>query len=319
MLLNVCSTAWIKPTPTPDEEAFETIKTAISCVPAGQKLFINSGEFYGPNEANLRLIARFFTKYPELADKTFLSVKGGVSFVKRAPDASPENLRRSVDACNAALDGKKRMDLFECARVDTDVSVEDTMKTLKTLVDEGKFDHIGLSEVSAATIERANKIVGVAAVEIEVSPWSYEEETKKVIATTQKLGIPIAAYSPLGRGFLVGLKKSDLEGGDMRGHLSRLQDDALDQNQKIINAVSSIAEKKNVTAAQLCLAWVCALGPHMVPIPGSVRATRVKENLEAGNVVMSESEIQEISGLLDTHPVKGGRYAGGDTELRLWG
>ncbi|KAG9002793.1 hypothetical protein FRB94_004739 [Tulasnella sp. JGI-2019a] len=313
---------WVNPIPISDEQAFETIKTAISSVPRGQKLFINSSEFYGtnPREANLHLIARFFDKYPELADRTFLSVKGGVGANDLAPDSSADNLCRSVDACNAALNGKKRMDLFECARIDPRVSVEDTMRTLKQLVKEGKFDHIGLSEVSAETVERANKIVGVAAVEIEVSPWSYEEETKKVIATTQKLGISVVAYSPLGRGFLTGkLKKSDLAEGDMRGHLSRLRDDVVDHNQKIVDTIVAMAEKKNVTAAQLCLAWVTSLGSQIVPIPGSGKAERVKENLEAGAIILSEEEIEEISGLMDKHPVKGGRYADGPTDAYLWG
>ncbi|KAG8852673.1 hypothetical protein FRB96_008529 [Tulasnella sp. 330] len=297
-------------TPTPDEQAFETIKTTILSIPSDQKLLVNSGEFYGKisPEANLHLVARFFTKYPELAERMFLSVKGGLSLPSMKPDSTPEGLRRSVDACNAALDGKKRIDLFQCARVDKNVPIEETMKTLKALAEEGKFDHIGMSE-----------IVGIAAVEIEVSPWSYEEETKKVIATTHKLGIPIAAYSPLGRGFLTGLKKSDLAESDWRRYLTRIQDDVMNHNQKIIDVVLSIAEKKEVTAAQLCLAWVCALGSQMVPIPGSVKAARMKENLDAGKVVLSESEREEISGLLDKYPVKGGRYAGGPTETDLWG
>jgi pyridoxine 4-dehydrogenase len=95
------------------------------------------------------------------------------------PDASPENLRRSVTAINEALDGAKRLDLFECARVDPKVSIEDTVKTLKDLVDEGLFDYIGLSECAADTLRRAHKVHPITAVEIEVSLWSYESETKK--------------------------------------------------------------------------------------------------------------------------------------------
>ncbi|KAG9002790.1 hypothetical protein FRB94_004736 [Tulasnella sp. JGI-2019a] len=310
------------PIPISDDQAFEAIKTAISCVPENQKLLINSAEFYGrnPRVANLHLVARFFDKYPELADRTFLSVKGGLGVSDFTPDSSTDNLRRSVDACNAALNGKKRIDLFECARVDKRVPIEEAMKTLKGFVEEGKFDHIGLSEVSAETIEKANKIVGVVAVEIEVSPWSYEEETKKVIAATQRLGITVVAYSPLGRGFLTGkLKKSDLAEGDWRSHLARVQDNVADNNQKIVNALMAIAEKKNVTAAQLCLAWVASLGSQVVSIPGSGKAARVKENLEAGAIILSEEDVKEISGLLDKYPVKGGRYADDQSDAHLWG
>jgi pyridoxine 4-dehydrogenase len=184
--------------PIPDEQAFESIKAGIDALPQGVKAFLNGGmhccrrspillmltrfcpgEFYGPDRSNLTLISRFFKKYPEYADRAFLSIKGGLADGKLAPDASPENLRRSVTAINEALDGAKRLDLFECARVDPNVSIEETVKSLKALIDEGLFDYIGLSETAADTLRRANKVHPIAAVEIEVSLWSYEEETKK--------------------------------------------------------------------------------------------------------------------------------------------
>ncbi|KAG8914822.1 hypothetical protein FRC00_010578, partial [Tulasnella sp. 408] len=256
------------PNPVPDEQAFAAIKAAIDLVPADEKLLINSGEFYGGQEhftANLELIARFFTKYPELADRTFLSVKGGTTATAiHIVDGSPENLRRSVDAVNKALDGKKRLDLFECARVDPKIPIEQVMESLNGLVKEGKFDHIGVSEISAETLKKAAAVAPIAAVEIEVSPWSYEEETKKVIATAEDLKIPVIAYSPLGRGFLTGqLKKEDLPEGDMRLRFARFQDEAMAHNQKIVDALSAIAQKKGVSNAQLSLAWVTNLGPHV--------------------------------------------------------
>jgi pyridoxine 4-dehydrogenase len=112
-------------------------------------------------------------------DRAFLSIKGAVNMEKRGPDSSPESLRRSVTAINKALDGAKRLDLFECARVDPHVPIEETVKSLKGLIDEGLFDHIGLSECSAETLRRAHAVHPIAAVEIEVSLFSYEEETKK--------------------------------------------------------------------------------------------------------------------------------------------
>jgi len=117
-------------------------------------------------------------------------------------------LRRCVDAINQHLRGFKRLDLFECARVDPKVPIEDQITTLAGLIKEGKFDYIGLSEANAATLARANKIYPIAAIEIEISPWSYEEEAKKVIATAKDLGVVVVAYSPLGRGFLTGQIKS---------------------------------------------------------------------------------------------------------------
>jgi Aldo/keto reductase family len=139
------------------------------------------GEFYGQGATptNLELVARFFEKYPSYADRAFLSVKGGVRHHSLEPDASPENLRRSVDYILEKLRGTKSLDLFECARNDPTYPVEDTLKVLQGFVKEGKFKFIGLSEVSAATVRRAHKVAPeVAAVEIEVSPWSYTQETK---------------------------------------------------------------------------------------------------------------------------------------------
>lgn len=175
------------------------------------------GEFYGPNmsPANLELLSRFYQKYPEYADKTFLSVKvcpkssprsdvnsifqGGLAPARLGPDGSsvfpvtlgallltqtptlgsPENLRRSVTFINEKLGGIKKMDLFEPARVPTNVPLEDMIKSLVELKNEGHFQHIGLSECSAATLRKAHAVYPITAVEIEVSMWSYEEETKR--------------------------------------------------------------------------------------------------------------------------------------------
>lgn len=108
---------------------------------------------------------------------------------------SPENLRRSVTNVNRVLRGKKKVDLFECSRVDHNYPIEETIRNLKVLRDEGLFDHIGMSECSAETLRRANAVHPIAAVEIEVNPWSMEPETRKVIATAQELDIAVCAYS----------------------------------------------------------------------------------------------------------------------------
>ncbi|KAG8985723.1 hypothetical protein FRB95_002317 [Tulasnella sp. JGI-2019a] len=304
-----------------DEDAFETIKAAIAYVPEGQRLLINSAEFYGwgLGTANLELLARFFTKYPELTNRMVLSVKGGMKLGTLVVDGSPENLRRSVDACNAALDGKKRIDIFACARVDKAIPIEEEIRALKALVEEGKFDHIGLSEVAAETIRRANSVHGIAAVEIEVSPWSYEDETRKVIATTQSLEIPIIAYSPLGGGLLTGkVKAAELPANDHRRMFSRFKEDVAEDNQKSVNALMEVAEKKGISAAQLSLAWVSSLGPNLVPIPGSVKVARTKENFEAAKLGLSEEELGEIDSALAKYPVKGSRFFPA-VEKGLWG
>jgi len=159
---------------TPDQEAFEAIKAGVDTLPPGAKMILNSGEFYAMDgsTANIELLARFYEKYPEYATKTFLSVKGRLG-------SSPDNLRQSVDLINEKLRGTKKLDLYESARVDPNIPIEDAIRTLAGFVKEGKFDHIGLSECRAETLRRANAVHPIAAVEIEVSPWSYEDETKK--------------------------------------------------------------------------------------------------------------------------------------------
>lgn len=308
------------PTPVPDEQAFEAIKQGVDAG-KGAKILLNSGEFYGQNlsAANLELLARFYKKYPEYAEKTVLCVKGGMSTELGRCDASLENLRRSIDNINAKLENTKRVDIFESARVDSHVSIEQAIKNMKILIDEGKFDHIGLSECSAETLRRANAVHPIASVEIEVSPWSYEEETKKVIAAAAELNITVLAYSPLGRGFLTGqiTKLEDIPEGDMRRHFDRFQPENFDHNLKLVDALKSIAERRGVTSGQLALAWVRSLGDHVVPIPGSSKSTRTLENLAASDVILTESEKGEIDAVLAQFSVKGNRYRADTTGL--WG
>lgn len=318
------SMTWRWPTSVPDEEAFAAIKAGVDALPPGTKQFLNSAEFYGQglSTANLELLARFFEKYPDYADRTFLSVKGGTLPGQLVSDGSRENLRRSVDAVLKALRGTKRLDLFEPARRDSKYEIEQYAESLKEMVKEGKFDHIGLSEVGAETIRRAHKVMPVAAVEIEVSLQSYEQKTKDVIATCKELSIPIIAYSPLGRGLLTGHIKNqqDLPEGDYRRTFSRFQDENAGNNLQLVDSLSSIATRKDITLAQLSIAWVGALGDHLIPLPGSSNAKRAIENQVAGDVELSAEDLAEIRLLLEKYPTKGGRYIDSlsDEQLHLW-
>lgn len=167
-----------RPTPIPDEDAFAAIKAGIDAVPPGAKMILNSGqwsfiqccqavrthnalgEFYGQDfsAVNIEFVARFFEKYPDYADRVFLSVKGGLLPDQLAVDGSRENLRRSVDDILKALRGTKKLDLFEPARRDPNYEIEHYAEVLNELVEEGKFDYIGLSEVGAETVRRAHKV-----------------------------------------------------------------------------------------------------------------------------------------------------------------
>ncbi|KAJ7151721.1 aldo/keto reductase [Mycena filopes] len=278
---------WI-PTPVPDEQCFEAIKAGIDALPAGTKMFLNSADFYAQDlgPANLEMLSRFFAKYPEYADKTFLSVKGAIK--DRAPANSPENIRASVERSQKALGPIKKIDLFQPARVDHS---------------EGKFAHVGISECHADTLRKVSALHPITAVEIEISPFAYEENQKKVIATATELGISVLAYSPLGRGVLGGNIKSqaDLPEGDMRHRFTRFKDaEILKHNLTIVEALEKIGKAKGVTVAQLCIAWVAALSPRVIPLPGSSKATRTLENLEAGDIVLSTEELTTINDTLAT-------------------
>ncbi|KAI0772528.1 aldo/keto reductase [Trametes elegans] len=315
------SMSWV-PKPAPDEQAFEAIKGGIDALPPGVKMVLNSAQFYGAGwgTANLEMLSRFFEKYPDYAERAWLMVKGGYNPDKPGLDNSPESLRRSVDISLNALRGKKTIDCFQPARVDPNFTIEDTVKTLVELKNEGKFGHIGLSEVSAATIRRAHAVHPIAIVEIEISPTSYEEETKKVIATATELDIAVAGYSPLGHGLLTGTitKREDIDPNDVRSHMSRFKEENLRHNLAIAEAIKSLAARKGCTPAQLCIAWVASLGDKVLPLPGSARKERTLENLAGGDVILTEDDKKEVAHVLETHPVKGGRYADGENE-QLWG
>ncbi|MBE3040983.1 aldo/keto reductase [Candidatus Bathyarchaeota archaeon] len=187
-----------RPEPCPEEQAFEAMRAALAtgCV------FWNGGEIYGtPSYNSMTLLERYFAKYPEDADKVVLSIKGAVDLKTLTPNSSPEGLRRSLDNVTGGLKGRKFVDMFECARRDPKHPLEETFGILnKEYVDTGKIGGISLSEVSAATIHEAVKITKVVAVEVELSLWSTDPLENGVAAACAEHGIPMIAYSPLGRG-----------------------------------------------------------------------------------------------------------------------
>ncbi|KAJ4475004.1 aldo/keto reductase [Lentinula aciculospora] len=309
------------PNPVSDEQAFEAIKAGVDSLPAGVKMFLNSGEFYdnswGPG--NLKLLSRFFIKYPDYTEKTFLSVKGAMS--ASGPDGSLQNLRRSVDNIQRELGSVKKLDLFEPARIDPKLTVETMMENLVILLKEHKFSHIGLSECNANTLRKAHSVYPITAVEIEVSPWAYEENQKAVIATATELNVSVLAYSPLGQGFLTGTIKSpvDLPDGDMRMKYDRFKEENFNTNLAIVEGLKAIATKKAITPAQLCIAWVASLGPTIIPLPGSSKASRTLENLHGGYVQLTQDELRAIKEVISAHPVAGERYYGAAVQMYLWG
>lgn len=257
---------------------------------------------------------RYFTKYPEDAEKVVLSIKGGVDLTTLIPDSSAEGIKRSIENTLSILDGKKKIDIFQSARVDRNTPIEETIRVLAGYVKAGKIGAIGLSEASATTIRRAHAVHPIASVEVEFSLWSTEILQNGVAATCAELGIPIVGYSPLGRGFLTGEIRSsdDIPDGDMRKHMDRFQPGNFEKNLKLVDEINKVAAKKGVTPAQLALAWVKhqsggAGMPVIIPIPGAVKDTRVKENMV--HVAVTDEEVAEIDAILKSIEIVGTRYS----------
>ncbi|KAH7080468.1 NADP-dependent oxidoreductase domain-containing protein [Paraphoma chrysanthemicola] len=300
---------WRKNPPS-QTQSFEAMRTALAL---GANNW-NGGELYGSPERNsLHLLNEYFTKYPEDADKVVLSIKGGIVPGQMKPDGSKAGVQRSIEECLRVLDGKKFLDLFECARVDLNVPIEDTVSYIAEYVKAGKVGGISLSEVGAKSIRKAHAVHPISAVEVEFSLWATEILENDVAATCAELGIPIIAYSPLGRGFLTGRykKHSDLEADSILHHFPRFQPDVFDENVKLLHAVEKIAQDKGATPAQIAIGWVLYQSgkpglPTIIPIPGATTSERIEENLKPAT--LTDEDFKALDEILKKFPVIGGRY-----------
>ncbi|EEB06502.1 pyridoxal reductase [Schizosaccharomyces japonicus yFS275] len=296
----------------PDEQAFELLNYAIS---RGVN-FWNAGEFYGidPIEANLDLLARYFTKYPENADKVFISVKGATDPQTLGPCGDRASVTKSVNNVLKHLRGVKKLDLFECARVDARVPIEETMQVLKEFVDEGKIGCIGLSEASASSIRKANSILPIAMVETEYSMWSLDIEQNGILKACAELNIPIVAYSPFASGFLTGTIKTEEDlkraaESQNKTMLDRFKPENFRKNKVCLDALEALAASFSMTLSQLALSFVLSnKEAAFVPIPGCTTAARLKSNLDTLDHLLSEEQYQKVRDTLDQHPIHGKRY-----------
>ena len=225
-----------------------------------------------------------------------------------------QNVRRSIDYCNEMLAGHKKVDVWECARVDPQTPIEETVKALGELVKEGKLGGIGLSEVRAETIRRAAKVHPIAAVEVELSVWATDILHNGVAQACAELGIPIVAYSPLCRGMLTheAPKRNADVPEQLRG-FPKFQDEVLQGNLRLTEEIEKLARLKGCTVAQVAIAWVRGMSGRnglgvVIPIPGATTEARVMENSK--DVTLSEEEMQEVDAILKKNKVEGGRYGG---------
>jgi aryl-alcohol dehydrogenase-like predicted oxidoreductase len=226
---------------------------------------------------------------------------------ERAVDGSANYVRRACDASLQRL-GVDFIDLYYLHRVDPTVAIEETVGAMAELVRLGKVRHLGLSEVSAATLRRAHAIHPIAAVQTEYSLWSREPEDE-LLPALHELGIALVAYSPLGRGFLAGRirKLDDLAANDWRRNNPRFQGENFPKNVAVADRVRELSREKGCTPAQLALAWLLSR-PDVIPIPGTSSEARLVENVQATEVHLSASDVIRIEQAVPRGAATGQRY-----------
>ena len=287
-----------------EQEALETIHRALDL----GVTFLDTADMYGPF-TNEKLVARAIsgrrdevqlaTKFGNVRGENgeWLGIRGDADYVRRACEASLARL------------GVDHIDLYYQHRVDKSTEIEETVGTMAELVEAGKVRHIGLSEASSETIRRAHAVHPVTALQTEYSLWTRDPEDG-IFPTVRELGIGFVAYSPLGRGFLSGRVTSpeDLDPDDFRRRNPRFQGENFDRNLELVERVREIAEEKDVTPAQLVLAWVLRQGDDIVPIPGTKRARYLEENAKAAEVELSDEDLARIEDAFPKGATSGERY-----------
>lgn len=272
--------------------------------------FLDTADIYGPY-TNEELVGKAIKGK---RDKVFLATKFGIvrdpsNPALRGVDGSRGYIRRSVEGSLRRLDVDV-IDLYYQHRVDPNTPIETTVGALSELVREGKIKYIGLSEASGATLESANKVHPITALQSEYSLWTRDPEPE-VLPTCRKLGIGFVPYSPLGRGFLTGSIKSpdDFEADDFRRHNARFQGENFARNLELVEKIKEMARSLGHTPGQLALAWVLAQGEDLVPIPGTKRRSYLEENVAAVDIVLSSEQLQQLNNIFPPAAVAGDRYA----------
>jgi aryl-alcohol dehydrogenase-like predicted oxidoreductase len=226
-------------------------------------------------------------------------------------NSRPEHIREVAEASLRRLN-IDTIDLLYQHRVDPNVPIEDVAGTVKELIQEGKVRHFGLSEAGAQTIRRAHAVQPVTALQSEYSLW-WREPEEKTFPTLEELGIGFVPFSPLGRGFLTGKidENTTFDSTDFRSGVPRFAPEARKANRALVDRIESIAQRKGVTPAQIALAWILAQKPWIVPIPGTTKLHRLRENVAAASVELTESDLSDIESATAEITVQGARYSEG--------
>ncbi|AZA89932.1 putative oxidoreductase [Chryseobacterium nakagawai] len=302
--------------PSDEQESISTLHKALDL---GVN-FWDTADMYANGE-NEKLISKVLVPN---RDKIFIATKFGFRFKdgkashSGAPgtyfDGSPEWIRKAVDLSLQRLK-IDTIDLYYAHRVDPNVPVEETVGAMAELVKAGKVKYIGLSEASAESIRKANKIHPLAALQSEYSILTKDVENE-ILPTIRELGISLVPYSPLARGLFANINEvQNLGDDDFRKSLPRYQQEYLENNTKLANEINEFAASKGVKGTQLALAWVLNQGDDIIPIPGTKRIKYLEENVAAANIELSQSDLDTIDAILKKYPNVGERYSEGSMKL----
>ena len=294
---------------TPGTDTTEAVATLHRALELGVN-FLDTADMYGPH-TNEQLIGKAIAGK---RDQVFLASKFGIvrdpaNPALRGVNGRPEYIRNAIDGTLQRL-GIDTLDLYYQHRIDPNVAIEETVGAMAELVKQGKVRYLGLSEASAATLERAHKVHPISALQSEYSLWSRDQESNGCLATCQRLGIAFVPYSPLGRGFLTGALQSpeDFGADDYRRFSPRFQGENFAKNLQLVEQVQRLAADKGVTAGQLALAWVLDQGDYIIPIPGTKQRKYLEENLAALSVSLSASERAALEAIFPAEATTGLRY-----------
>ncbi|WP_460207350.1 aldo/keto reductase [Scytonema sp. NUACC21] len=298
--------------PADREESIATIHTALD---AGITL-LDTGDFYGMGHNELLLHEALAGRRRE---DVFIAVKFGAL---RSPDGSFIGFDGRKSAVKTSLAytlkrlGTDYIDLYQPARIDPMVPIEETIGAISEMVKAGYVRHIGLSEAGADAVRRAHAIHPISWLQIEYSLLSRGIEAE-ILPTVRELGIAVTAYGVLSRGLLSGhwSKERSEQARDFRAHLPRFSGENLERNLSLVEALRQIAQEQNVTVAQVAIAWVLSRGNDIIPLIGARRRDRLNEALGAVDLHLTEDELARIEAAIPPDAVAGDRYDAGQMAM----
>lgn len=270
-------------------------------------IFFDTAEVYGTADDPHQNEMIVGEALKDIRDKVIIATKFGIRFDMSSPevnkplipDSRPETIRASVDASLKRL-GTDHIDLYYQHRADPNVPIEEVAGVMSELIKAGKITHWGLSEANENQVRRAHKVCPVTAIQNRYSMMARWHEN--LFPVLEELNIGFVAFSPLANGFLSGKygKGTQFDGAlDYRSAMPQFTEKGVEQNSELLSLLNRLAEEKNATPAQISLAWMMCKKPYIVPIPGSRKPDRLKENSDAANIVLSDCEIAGIDKALD--------------------